>query len=129
MFLIPGVVLLARDMCMQVSNIMTGKRMKAGFMSDLQSGEKPKDVVKNNNVKMFQRCWDTYHCKESLRKVCPAYKSRKSCWRVKSGCFCDENLLMRSIISTDSQNDFAKRTIERLDGNKPALLNLTKAQK
>ena len=40
-------------------------------------------------------CWQMPYCREYLRKFCTAYGKRKSCWRLKSGCYCDEEMILR----------------------------------
>ena len=40
-------------------------------------------------------CWQMPYCRDYLRKFCTAYGKRKSCWRLKSGCYCDEEMILR----------------------------------
>lgn len=40
-------------------------------------------------------CWQMPYCREYLRGFCKAYENRKSCWRLKSGCYCDEDMILR----------------------------------
>ena len=40
-------------------------------------------------------CWQMPYCRDYLRKFCQAYERRKSCWRIKSGCYCDEDMILR----------------------------------
>jgi hypothetical protein len=42
-------------------------------------------------------CWDTQFCREHMRKACGAYDARKSCWRIKSGCYCGEDRIIRAL--------------------------------
>jgi hypothetical protein len=45
-------------------------------------------------VPFYSACWQTHYCKDEINKLCqPGRKGyRKSCWRYKSGCFCDESI-------------------------------------
>ncbi len=45
--------------------------------------------------RLYLYCWQMPYCREYLRKVCTAYEQRKPCWRIKSGCYCDENMILR----------------------------------
>ena len=40
-------------------------------------------------------CWQMPYCRDYLRKFCTAYEKKKSCWRLKSGCYCDEEMILR----------------------------------
>lgn len=50
---------------------------------------------RNALIKYF--CWQMPYCREHMRGYCQAFKSKKPCWRLKSGCYCDEDLLLRSM--------------------------------
>lgn len=36
-------------------------------------------------------CWHMDFCRDSVRESCPIYRKRVSCWRLKTGCMCDEH--------------------------------------
>lgn len=42
-------------------------------------------------------CWQMPFCREYMRQYCDAYKCRKSCWRLNSGCYCDEGMIVRAL--------------------------------
>jgi hypothetical protein len=42
---------------------------------------------------LWEPCWEMPFCHEAVRDICPAYKARKSCWRVGYGCNCDPSLI------------------------------------
>ena len=46
-------------------------------------------------------CWSLPFCREVIRKQCPAYLARKTCWKFKRGCYCDDEMIAR-IIRGDS---------------------------
>ena len=48
-------------------------------------------------------CWQMHYCRENLRKYCKAYETKKPCWRMKSGCYCDEDMLLRAMTKSPSQ--------------------------
>lgn len=45
--------------------------------------------------KMCVFCWQMPYCRNYLRMYCQAYERRRSCWRIKSGCYCDEQMILR----------------------------------
>jgi hypothetical protein len=59
------------------------------------SGEKDE-----SSMPLYAHCWQTPYCRDYLRKHCSAYKSRKDCWRIKTGCYCDEDMMLQSLKSS-----------------------------
>ncbi len=47
------------------------------------------DAVRRDYV---PKCWQTSRCRPAVRKVCPNYLERTTCWKVRSGCFCQRDL-------------------------------------
>lgn len=46
-------------------------------------------------ARLYFFCWQMPYCRDYLRKFCTAYEKKKSCWRLKSGCYCDEEMILR----------------------------------
>ncbi len=42
---------------------------------------------------LFAKCWEGPYCREFIRTHCPVYVKRQSCWREKSGCYCEEDIV------------------------------------
>jgi hypothetical protein len=42
-------------------------------------------------------CWSLPFCREVIRKQCPAYLARKTCWKFKRGCYCDDEMIARIV--------------------------------
>ncbi len=61
---------------------------------DLRSGEqeKPKKTYREPWGRL-SRCWEMPHCHDAIKEMCPAYKNRKNCWRIRQGCNCDPYLI------------------------------------
>lgn len=45
--------------------------------------------------RIYLFCWQMPYCRDYLRKFCKPYERRKTCWRIKSGCYCDEDMILR----------------------------------
>lgn len=59
---------------------------------------KPSDPAKTTEVPKSRAClfcWQMPYCRDYLRQVCTAYEQKKPCWRIKSGCYCDENMILK----------------------------------
>lgn len=41
----------------------------------------------------LQRCWEMPYCHDAIKEVCPAFKARKNCWRLRQGCNCDSGMI------------------------------------
>lgn len=40
----------------------------------------------------MRRCWELQFCRGSLRSNCPRFLEGTSCWKTRSGCYCDQGL-------------------------------------
>lgn len=47
------------------------------------------DAMKRSFV---PKCWELSRCRPHVRMTCPNYVERFTCWKRRSGCFCDTNL-------------------------------------
>lgn len=45
----------------------------------------------------FSPCWKLPFCREVIRKQCPAFLAKKTCWKFGRGCYCDEEMISRII--------------------------------
>lgn len=55
----------------------------------------PKKVKRTRGL--WSRCWDLPYCHDTIKEVCPAFKEKKSCWKIRRGCNCDP-MLVESLI-------------------------------
>ncbi len=55
------------------------------------------------SASLLHRCWELHLCREGLRRQCPRFLESVSCWRKRSGCYCDQDLVTR--ILTGSGGD------------------------
>ena len=39
------------------------------------------------------KCWEGRFCRDFVRVHCPIFHTRKACWRVKRGCYCEEDIV------------------------------------
>jgi hypothetical protein len=75
-------------------------------------------------------CWNMPYCRDYLRKFCKPTEQGKSCWRIKSGCYCDEEMILRvmekSSTSSKGWGGFDQRFSEAAGGKTK---EMTPAQK
>jgi hypothetical protein len=65
----------------------------------LEAIEGPQKVKRPPKQGVWSPCWKLPYCHEAVREACPAFKSRKSCWRYGAGCNCDPSMIERLIRS------------------------------
>jgi hypothetical protein len=98
---LPGLMLLLRDAILRIWNGLSVKRLIASKMVEEQEGV---PLKKSTFSKVYATCWDMNFCRGFVRKVCPAYAARKSCWRIKVGCYCDEQTILKAMMSEGKEN-------------------------
>jgi hypothetical protein len=68
-------------------------RARQGIKADqLKYGKGIKEEVDRKNVFMG-KCWQLPYCRKFVRERCPIYHARRSCWREKVGCMCEEEVI------------------------------------
>jgi hypothetical protein len=92
MMLAPGLMLVLRDLLGRLIRLITRPRIASGLV---WGKEDRHDLSVLRRV--YGHCWDLPHCREFIRKICPAYLAGHSCWRVKQGCYCDEKTIIRAM--------------------------------
>jgi len=122
--LLPGVDLIMRDAAMRIWNgINLQKIMERGW------GDEQERVKKFRKPKMYAKCWDMAFCRDFVRNVCPAWKKKKPCWRLKSGCYCDEGTVMRALTVEGKDNPHLRGILHSLGLDKARSDGLSGAQK
>ena len=85
---IVAVMVVMADIFIKVQN-----RFKQGIKADqLKYGKGIKEEVDRQNVFMG-KCWQLPYCRKFVRERCPIYHARRSCWREKVGCMCEEEVI------------------------------------
>lgn len=46
----------------------------------------------------FSPCWRLPYCRPYIRDRCPRYQERKTCWRRKIGCLCDDDIMAAALM-------------------------------
>ncbi len=80
-------------MFIEIVNFIREAPARRARIDELQGFEKPKPSTTRRPWYRLARCWEMPYCHEAIREMCPAYKARKSCWRIGQGCNCDPHLI------------------------------------
>lgn len=109
--LIPGLSMVLRDGILRIWRGISDKRV-VEHRRDFLAGR-----GKRGSYKLINNCWDMSHCRDFVRNVCPAYLKRKNCWRMKSGCYCDETTILKSMAGEATDNEHYRGFMEALTAN------------
>lgn len=70
-------------------------RFKQGAKQELKLG---KDVKQEEVKNVFLgKCWQLPFCRKFIREKCPIYHSRRTCWRERVGCMCEETVIRNAM--------------------------------
>lgn len=47
-----------------------------------------------NMQRFLGKCWQLPYCRDYIRQRCPIYHARRTCWRERIGCMCEEKTIM-----------------------------------
>ncbi len=83
-------LLIARDIVVRLATAIRGKPEKK---EDLTYGGAAEKEQKPVRLSLFAKCWEGPFCREFVRTQCPIYLKREACWRVKRGCYCEEDIV------------------------------------
>ncbi len=122
--LLPGLTLVLRD---AILRIWTGTSVKR--VIERRWGDEDERRKKKHKPRVLASCWDMEFCREFVRKVCPAWEGRKSCWRIKTGCYCDERTILRAMTAGGKDNTYAQGIIRSLELDKPGESRLSQKLK
>ncbi len=80
-------------------------RAKQGAKADqMKYGKGVKEERDTRNVFMG-KCWQLPYCRKFVRERCPIYHAKRTCWKERVGCMCEESVIKNAMdgktISTD----------------------------
>ncbi len=117
-FMVPGVLIILRGLFVRVTR----------NLSDARAAEAETDGDKQQ-PRMYAGCWQTPYCRAYVRKTCPRFLEHKNCWRVKSGCMCDNSIVEKAVIAHGGSREYIKELKYRVPGAAGRNDVLTPAQK
>ena len=122
--LIPGAVLVLREI---VARLAGG--VKARNLAGRRWGDEDERTKKHRRRKIYEQCWDMAFCREYVRDFCPAFKQRKPCWRMKAGCYCDGDTIMRAMAANASDNRFVRGIMQSIEEDSRRRSEMSASQK
>lgn len=108
---------------MEIARFIQEAPNRRARLEEQEGVERPK-AGKAKRVPWYRlaRCWEMPFCHEAIMEMCPAFKARKSCWRLRQGCNCDpyliEALLRKGAGKEISMQDAAYLRTDLVEGRK-----------
>lgn len=85
--------------CILISDILMRVRMRSqqGTKADfLKYGKGVREERDIQNVFMG-KCWQLPFCRKFVRERCPIYHAKRTCWRERVGCMCEEEVIANAM--------------------------------
>jgi hypothetical protein len=90
-----GMVLGCAAILLQIVDVSVRVRHRAKYGSkgdQIKYGENVKEEADYQNIFMG-KCWQLPFCRKFVRQECPIYHSRRTCWKERVGCMCEEEVI------------------------------------
>lgn len=87
------------SICVLIADVASRARLRAiqGAKAEaLKYGKGMKEERDYRNVFMG-KCWQLPFCRKFVREACPIYHSRRTCWRERVGCMCEEEVIRKAM--------------------------------
>jgi hypothetical protein len=82
--------------CLEMSSRMR-LRMQQGSKADqLKFGKGVKEERDRRN-QFMGKCWQLPYCRKFVRERCPIYHARRTCWKERVGCMCEESVIRNAM--------------------------------
>lgn len=92
-----AIIVLVVDIAIRVK-----QRAQQGSKSDqLKYGKGVKEEDAPKNV-LMGKCWQLPFCRKFVREACPIYHAKRTCWREKVGCMCEEEVIRKAMTGTNT---------------------------
>ena len=72
-------------------------RVREGSKADqMKYGKGVKEEKDVQNVFMG-KCWQLPYCRKFVREKCPIYHAKRTCWKERVGCMCEESVIQNAM--------------------------------
>lgn len=98
-----GGILILRDVSLRLSDLL---RQRPLARESLEYGGDAQAEVGKRPVRLavLGKCWEGPYCRDFIRVHCPIFQTRKACWRVKRGCYCEEDIVSNAMRKISGQH-------------------------
>lgn len=85
-----GAILVIRDIILRGISAMGDKSVDKTKMTYGTGAEADRLPTRTS---ILAKCWEGGFCRDFIRPHCPIFLSRKTCWKEKRGCYCEEEIV------------------------------------
>ena len=86
-------------------NLVLGYAIQLMYMGGTKGATQLKFATethkKGAKPSLIPKCWEMSRCRPGVRETCPNYLDLHTCWKRRSGCFCDRDLANYLVGSVD----------------------------
>lgn len=75
--------------------------------------------------RLLGKCWQLPFCRPSIRKSCPIYHARRTCWREGVGCMCEERVILQALEGKGAPSSDPRQNVRFIPYNR----NLSQEEK
>jgi hypothetical protein len=82
-----------------VGDIITRVRLRASEGARAESLKYGKGIREERDIRnvFMGKCWQLPYCRKFVREKCPIYHSRRTCWKERVGCMCEESVIRNAM--------------------------------
>jgi hypothetical protein len=86
-----GGLLVLRDLALRMADLVRNRPLDRGSLR--YGGAAQAEGAKPTRLAVLGKCWEGPFCRDFVRVHCPIFHARKACWRVRRGCYCEEDIV------------------------------------
>lgn len=90
--------------CIDVAGRVKSRSLVGAKAEQLKIGKGLKEEKDIQNTFMG-KCWQLPYCRKFVREVCPIYHAKRTCWKERVGCMCEEEVIRRAMERTAVTKD------------------------
>lgn len=93
---IPAIII---GFVMVVLDVVSRVRFSAAQGARAEHLKYGKNVNEERDVRnvLLGKCWQLPYCRKFVRERCPIYHSRRTCWKERVGCMCEEAVIKNAM--------------------------------
>lgn len=92
----PGAIIGFILICAHVAVVVRQNAVQGARAEHMKYGKEVKEETDIRNV-LLGKCWQLPYCRKFVRERCPIYHSKRTCWKERVGCMCEESVIRNAM--------------------------------
>ncbi len=82
-----------------LADVITRTRMRVKLGAKAEQLKYGKGVKEERDIRnvFMGKCWQLPYCRKFVRERCPIYHSKRTCWKERVGCMCEESVIKNAM--------------------------------